>query len=162
MAILLHQVLTPGLPEVQGAVGLLYPLNLWLQVRFMYHLCAHNHTLIALLNTRAEIIKHSWLSIAGHCNEWRWESIHIGALCYEDDNCGAFSEIRSSNLQFRHPNYTTDDRGTTEEYDLRLIQLNQISTITPVEIDDGTLTNEYEIIGGEWESEHDFLELEWT
>jgi hypothetical protein len=81
---------------------------------------------------------------AGHCSAHRWDTVTIGAICDKEDNCGQYFEEREGINQFRHPNYYVDDNaGTVEEWDLRLVQLNEASSITPVDIDDGTLSNTY-------------------
>jgi hypothetical protein len=101
------------------------------------------HVLYIVLQLTFILTFRTHVRVAGHCDEYRWDEFRIGAVCKNDDNCGTYSETRFSKHQFRHPNFFNDDRGTSEEYDLRLIQLNQPSSITPVEIDDGTLSENY-------------------
>ena len=75
----------------------------------------------------------------------------LGALCapYGPDssnNCGQESEIVYGKTVFDHPHYD----AATFSSDFSLIHLNQQSTITPVSMDQGVLSNTY--VGGLYNS----------
>ena len=54
-------------------------------------------------------------------------------------NCGNKYEMRDQKTYYRHPQY---GQGT-DGYDFMLVQLTTESTITPVEMDDGSLSPTY-------------------
>lgn len=81
---------------------------------------------------------------AGHCDDSAFSKVVIGAFCRGSDdtnqnNCGQYSEVRYGVRFVTHPMYDNGNDG----HDLKLVQLNQASTITPVKIDGGYLSPKY-------------------
>ena len=92
----------------------------------------------------ASLVSPEFLLTAAHCSEVKFERSRIGAVCRWDadpnyTNCGNKYEMRDQKAYYRHPQY---DQGT-DGYDFMLVQLTTGSTITPVEMDDGSLSPTY-------------------
>ncbi len=64
--------------------------------------------------------------------ENKTRTVRVGALCRDSSNCGQQYEDRSWKEVFVHPNKK-----------LMLVQLNEASSITPAQMDDGELAASY-------------------
>lgn len=92
----------------------------------------------------ASLVTPEFIITAAHCNSRRFDRVRIGAVCTgnaNDDgtNCGNYFEVRYAKQEFMPPEH----QGGTDEYDVRLVQLTERSTIPPVDIDTGVLSNNY-------------------
>lgn len=92
------------------------------------------------------LISSEFVLTAAHCQE-SFPSLKVGARCRfgankNDENCGQYSEILYNATEYLHPLFQNDDDGLY--YDLMLVQLTEASTITPVQLDLGTLSIDYE------------------
>lgn len=78
-----------------------------------------------------------------HCESVLSGSITVGAFCTEFGetiNCGQKQEVLFTSEILIHPEYNIDNNLNK---DFALVRLNQRSTITPVNIDDGSYAPTY-------------------
>jgi len=92
----------------------------------------------------ASLVTPEFVITAAHCSSFRFDRLRIGAVCTgnansDGNNCGSYYEVRYAKQLFMPP----ESQGGTDEYDVRLVQLTERSTIEPVDIDDGSISSNY-------------------
>lgn len=93
----------------------------------------------------ASLVTPEFVLTSAHCRG-RFSSLKIGAKCRNHENqdgknCGQYSEIVNRASNYIHPLYTNINGNA--QNDLMLVQLAQPSTITPVKMDLGTISDGY-------------------
>jgi len=92
------------------------------------------------------LVAEEWVLSAAHCGWTPTGTFQIGALCSPystDDNCGQPVDEIGMDMVFDHPSYN----GNTLEYDFSLIRLSDLSSVTPVPMDETGIVDNYQ--GGE-------------
>lgn len=86
------------------------------------------------------LVAPEFVLTAAHCYSHDiWNRIFVGKVCKRHDNCGSPQERFRIKQTFVHPDYNKS-KGS---HDFMLIKLNKKSSITPIEMDDGTLSPSY-------------------
>jgi len=90
------------------------------------------------------LVAPEYVLSAAHCFQSQWASFQIGALCTDqNNNCNQIMEDIAVESYTLHPDW--NPQGGDGDY--ALVRLSEPSTITPVQMDDGSVSNNYS--GGE-------------
>lgn len=88
------------------------------------------------------LVSPEFVLTAAHCKD-HFSEVSIGATCYDSAHCDGTREKFIAVNKYVHPEYNQSKKSN----DLLLIQLNGISSVSYVAMDDGSYSTNY--AGGE-------------